>query len=745
MTRVFKSGNNTQSPQPKNKSGFLRESKRRYNGKPKYKTRFSESFCDSNAHLFSLEAKSHLKTPSTMIRPSFRRKQGFFRYSSVVEDRDASSNWKPLESPQSVKKTAELESLIHSLASEVVEHDKRLRQWLQVDDASMKGFKRVHFQFPSATMNPEMETQEGNPKLHDSMSLRSFDCCSKNVGGEQPSDKDDFFPEEKLRMALANLSSSMESIESDRNALLSKIKSMEKEQDSQNEEGREQVVDPPQDITDVRQEMKVDVKDDERDALCTTRQSLESEIALLKRQHKEEIMDRNIQDEEIVSTMRMMKEYIAQLEKDTSRTTEDYQSQQANIAKAGNFVKEVKEKANDFKEIELTARVKDLEDENRKLNNSYSHQEQRKRLLEQENARLESQVEELQEEHELLDDSVALMIEDESKWKDRIQDLEDEREMWLSSSQGKSLPNDDIQEETRQDSGLEDEEMDSALNDVEARIEELEVELEHLKAKCTSQECLIVELLAGDKEQKEDDEKRYTKEEDRIKSIAPDVNEWKGKISGLQAEVDRSKALCHSQEEAFSKLVEQLQESLSTENDHSNAEFKNYIHQLESKRELMETELRELHAERDQLDSKCRSQECTMARLRSANGFMDPILEDEPYHEAVFYDDNEESSAVEEESASTFHEEMDKFNQNMVKKGHIRESAIAMLEEQNESKDANLEILEDVVKSFMKERGEQSPRRVMAARLKEKLAFRRNKSPQGNGDASSSGKPGVWC
>jgi hypothetical protein len=698
-----------------------------------------------SAHLFFSRYEITSKTPSTMIRPSFRRKQGFFRYSSVVEDRDASFNWKPPESPQSVKKTAELESLIQSLASEVVEHDKRLRQWLQVDDASMEGFKGLQLQFPSS-VNPEMAKQEGNPKLHDSMSLRSFDCCSKSVGGEQPSDKDDLFPEEKLRMALASLSSSMESIESDRNALISKIRSMEKEQESQNKEDREQVVDPSQDITDVRQEMRVDVKDDGR-ALSTTCQSLQSEIAILKRQHKEEIMDRNIEDEEIVTTMRMMKEYIAQLEKGNSRTTEEYESQQATIAKADNFDGEVEKKTNDFKEIELTARVKNLEDENRKLNKSYSHQEQRKCLLEQENARLESQVEELQEEHQLLDDSVALMIEDESKWKGRIQDLEEEREMWLSSSQGKSLPNDDIQEEIRQDSGLEDEEMDSALNDVEARIEELEVELEHLKAKCASQECLIIELLAGDKEEEGDDEERDTKEEEQSKYIAPDVdvNEWKGKISGLQAEVDRSKALCHSQEEAFSKLVEQLEESLSTENENSNAEFKKYIHQSESKRELLETELLKLHAERDQLDSKCRSQECTMARLRSANGFMDPIMENEPYHETPFNDDKEESSAAEEESVGTFHEEMEKFNQNIATKGHKRESAIEMLEEQNELKDANLEILEDVVKSFIKERGEQSPRRVMAARLKEKLAFRRSKSPQENGDASSSGKPGVWC
>ncbi len=53
------------------------------------------------------------------------------------------------------------------------------------------------------------------------------------------------------------------------------------------------------------------------------------------------------------------------------------------------------------------------------------------------------------------------------------------------------------------------------------------------------------------------------------------------------------------------------------------------------------------------------------------------------FHEADFYDANEESSRAEEESVARFQEAMEKCNQNMATKGHSRELAIAMLEEQN--------------------------------------------------------------
>jgi hypothetical protein len=113
----------------------------------------------------------------------------------------------------------------------------------------------------------------------------------------------------------------------------------------------------------------------------------------------------------------------------------------------------------------------------------------------------------------------------------------------------------------------------------------------------------------------------------------------------------------------------------------------------------MKAYIQELESERDQLDSKCKSQQEAIAIFKQQS--IDVDVDEE----------NKEETEHTSEEMKKHMAELEIIKQKPTSRSCCRESAITVLEEHNDFKDARLEILEGMVQSLMAARG-MSPRAV---------------------------------
>jgi hypothetical protein len=252
--------------------------------------------------------------------------------------------------------------------------------------------------------------------------------------------------------------------------------------------------------------------------------------------------------------------------------------------------------------------------------------------------------------------------------KDRIDSLEEEvdRSHRLCHSQENTISSlsatvaNTIEQEEEE---KKDEDKSSALKDATARIKELEFEREHLKSKSIAQECLIGELLQDDYTE-EDEYNEYTtnKEEDgeQKKDKVSEVSDW---ISELQDEVDRSKSVeglktriksleaerdelhtkCSSQEDTIDRLENQHY-ALKADRDQLNITCSSQEDAIDT----LEHMAKALEADRDQLNITCSSQEEVIDSLEhKINGVVDETLASDKKGEENEYTSLEKKKEIE--------------------------------------------------------------------------------------------------
>ena len=154
-------------------------------------------------------------------------------------------------------------------------------------------------------------------------------------------------------------------------------------------------------------------------------EELKAEIVNLRQQHQQAQKDQEKQDSEIITTMRMMKNYIEQLEKENCELEQKCQFQIVRDEETRN------DQSLQSKNETLKADLEQLKEKDTQLVRDHEFQLKRIPMLQKENASLYSQLEELREEGERLktkcqslDDAAVLMNKDESIWKEQIKELE---------------------------------------------------------------------------------------------------------------------------------------------------------------------------------------------------------------------------------------------------------------------------------------------------------------------------------
>jgi chromosome segregation ATPase len=667
------------------------------------------------------------------MAPNLRRppyaKRGLF-YSTVEEvdgdEQDLLKVQLDLEAREErdhyAHQTSELQGLLKSCALELVEHEMRLIECTQADDVAAE-LDDLRSQIKRVTTDQEQEAKETEAKRLQKM--LSFWTLKQSIEEKR---KDDLTPEEAIDMALTSLKASIEYFQDERGILTSRIDTLKERTKTQKTKFMSTLKEMQQRVASLESERdllsekcqyhrnefesallkmgdQMQSLAGERDELSHKCHTLAEDLAYTQKQQelKEEL--RGKEDKEIISTMRMMHDYIYELDTEQAMLAEQCESQVSTIArmKKENELKESDEEKKEEQE-EINAHLIDLKAQHEKLTSKYSFRENTITAIELENASLKSRIEALEEDKERLDnklqlqdEAVAFVCGEDSQFKSQILNLQEERDQLYRNCKSQEDKIVLLKGES---------EKANALEDMASRMEEMKNEYKRLLASCTSQESTIVTL---EKENKllNDGQRKGEKQVDST------LVHLKAKIEDLEEELDKRRTQCQSQEAAIVLLKQEKQVNVSLEEEQAKKgeqsvmEMKAYIQELES--------------ERDQFDSKCKSQQEAIAIFQQQSNlhFIDAD-EDEG-------EENKEETEYTSEEMKKYMAELEFVKQKIASRSCRRESAIAVLEEQNDFKDARLEILEGMVRSLMAARGI-SPRATRWREQLDKLPWRKRES-----------------
>ena len=181
-------------------------------------------------------------------------------------------------------------------------------------------------------------------------------------------------------------------------------------------------------------------REEEREPFQDRVLMLQDEIESIRELQQQKEKQRAKEDQEIIVTMRMMKNHIDQLEAENKQLTEKCEKLQKpttqKVVRKRELEGEIRKKLDDLKNnTALVERLDEVKNEYKQLKSDYVFQQKKISSLEIEKTSLHSQIKELWEEREKLiakcetiEHAAGLMDADESKMKKRIHELESQLE-----------------------------------------------------------------------------------------------------------------------------------------------------------------------------------------------------------------------------------------------------------------------------------------------------------------------------
>jgi hypothetical protein len=194
-------------------------------------------------------------------------------------------------------------------------------------------------------------------------------------------------------------------------------------------------------------------------------------------------------------------------------------------------------------------------------------------------------------------------------------------------------------------------------------------------------------------------------------------NETTARIKELEGSLKQYQTHWHSQQECIALLETKQELAASASMDRTK--------ESDVSIQTLKKQIQELQGQLAQLDSKCQSQANIIALLEHAVN--DDGEEDEDDTDMMMHDmDMEEEGETKDdyhqgEIVNDYLEELKSVKQQMATKSVCREETIAWLMEENELKDAKLEILEGMVQSLMAEQRNSIALPQRASRWRDKI------------------------
>ena len=643
-----------------------------------------------------------------------RRRPG---YSAVVDDSNTDQallhqeeyDWEALEADRDhfLQKTNDLEELLRSCALELVTQEKELvLTTLQAQDVAAE-LDELKAQIE--TPNEEKEHSKAK-QLQRMLSFWNHKQQQNNHGKASS-----LTPEKSMDLALNSLKASIEYFQDERAILTCKIDNLKGEAktkkikfDETIESMKHRVADLEEERDLITQKYKLQHEDrvqfelallkmaDQMEILEDIKQSLELECDVLaqdlettRTQYTTKEQERREEDQEIISTMRMMQDYIETLEheKDVLASQVMESKQNASEKYLQNLTLSTEAETVDTEDESLEdnkLQIRDLKQEHEQLKRETSFKENTIAVLQQENTHMKSRIESLTEDKDRLTNKIELqelavsyMCDDDSEWKSQVQALKKERDQLRLKCEAKQQEIGALkQQRPQQDLNGGNEQLASRCITLEGRLAVLEIENESLKCQ----------------------------QESSQQHVGSTMVNLKAKVEELEEEVDKSRVECRSQQATIALLKKERQVNDSIEEERAKA--------VAEAMAQMEAQIQELEAQREELNAKCSAQERAIATFEKQS---DLRLFDVNVNEETAKGTEETDYTMEE--MKEYIEELENVKQRIASKSSSRESAIALLEEQNELKDARLQVLENMVQSLMVERG-QGPR---ASRWREQL------------------------
>ena len=374
---------------------------------------------------------------------------------------------------------------------------------------------------------------------------------------------------------------------------------------------------------------------------CRRCSVLEEEIMILKAQHRTDLLERDIQDEDILRSMVLMKEYIDHLEasdvvapkseRKVSRVKSDLEQ------RLQNFDEEIERVTNDCPprpELEVDREIADESREESATN--VTNDDERHET--DESSRQELLVQQLEEKNKELLAALAEASKEakheQTMFKERLADVQLENSLLLEELKRTKhqLLVKAEEDKKLQETNSNQLPKDATDGDFRNRIQELEEERELLYTKIDSQEAAVALMNVDEREMKEEVQAlKDTLHEVLNKSeatggseaMAPEPEEEK-LIKRLREQLADSQKLRRSQGDTISKLVQQVAELNKMT---KSAEVLSTINGC-TKEEIAE-KIRALEAERNRWRAKSIVQERAIAKIQFTPGpFLMPAIEE---------------------------------------------------------------------------------------------------------------------
>ena len=605
------------------------------------------------------------------------------------------------------QKASDLQGLLRSCAVELVEHEKLLIQATQADDLDSELDDILH------QIQGVMTDQEKLAKQSEATRLQNM---LKFWGGEQRQAKqhqESMTPEKAIDTALTSLKASIEYFKAERAILTFK---MDKLQDKMVEQrtfykGRIEVMKErvgalEESLKQLTQQYQAQLEDKkhlesamlkmgtqihalagERDDLASKCQTLELTVANTNKHMQEREEERRKEDQEIISTMKMMHDYIEELESEQTMLASQCQSQENIIVSLETSESHDLELKEEHEMVAGTAScstastktslpLTDLQAQHKTLMSNYGSQRDTITALEKENSSMRSHIESLEDEKKRRDNKLLLQKKNGEAQNETIARLKE----------GES-------------------EHDIKLQDMNRQFKLLVNENEQLSSRCTSLKLKLAIL--------EQENKNLNGGQDRGQHhVDSTLVNLKAKVEHLEDEMDKRRIQCSTLQDTIALLKKEKQVNAAI--------AEQFERNVQESTDQLKARIRELESDRDQFDAKCKSQQ------KVIDSFQDPtpnevhFIESEAIEVVSACTDNAITDFTSEEMKKRL-QEFEVVKYKIASKSSRRESAIARLEEENDVKDARLEILEAMVQQLMAARDMNRSVTVKAGIWKEKL------------------------
>lgn len=444
---------------------------------------------------------------------------------------------------------------------------------------------------------------------------------------------------------------------------------------------------------------------------CIQCSELEEKLMLLEAQHKTEMLERFLQDEEMMKNMKLMREYIEDLESgnltmiagllesDQGRPTKSEIEKQLLM-----FDQELDYRSSSptYKD-DVPTDLKELLDENDRLSASLGMNQKN---LYDGKKELETRIEELQKENERLSAEITKnevrKAEVNVDFEVRLEELQSENDRLSAAlSNGTVLNEKDDQDlKTRIILELEEERdlLKTKIESQQASVALMAEEEEQMKLKMRALEHELQHVLTNSQRALQES---CNDESGNSKSISSnyfvDASEA-NLIKKLQYELEKSNAVRLSQEEAIAKLVVQVKD-LSAKGASAillqgAPKHQAAIREPAEPTDDLESKIRDLEMERNQLRSKCIFQQRTIEKMHqtSTTFWMPPIHEEAEFDTRTLKENNSDGTDEVELEETLAENESLKTKQTTTKSSHLQDTS-------NE-RDAHLKYLEGIIKSM---------------------------------------------